>query len=45
VLRGHFETETALAVLELARALERANDRMAVAGNLLHTHVMADLSI
>ena len=45
VLRGHFETETALSVLELARALERANDGMAVAGNLLRTHVMADLSI
>jgi uncharacterized protein Yka (UPF0111/DUF47 family) len=45
VLRGHFGTETALAVLELTRVLERANDGMAVAGNLLHTHVMADLSI
>ncbi len=45
VLRGHFDTETALSVLELARALERANDGMAVAGNLLHIHVMADLSI
>ena len=45
VLRGHFETESALSVLELARALERANDGMAVAANLLHTHVMADLSI
>jgi uncharacterized protein Yka (UPF0111/DUF47 family) len=45
VLRGHFGTETALAVLELTRVLERANDGMAVAGNLLHKHVMADLSI
>ncbi|MBZ5606631.1 MAG: hypothetical protein LAP38_00095 [Acidobacteriia bacterium] len=45
VLCGHFEIETALSVLELARALERASDGMAVAANLLHTHVMADLSI
>ncbi len=45
VLRGRFETETALSVLELARALERANDGMAVAANLLRAHVMADLSI
>jgi uncharacterized protein Yka (UPF0111/DUF47 family) len=45
VLRGHFGTETALAVVELTRVLERANDSMAMAANLLHIHVMADLSI
>ena len=45
MLRGHFEAGMALSVLEFARALERVNDQMAVAGNLLHTHVMADLSI
>lgn len=30
---------------ELARALERSKDGLAVAGNLVHVHVMADLSI
>jgi uncharacterized protein Yka (UPF0111/DUF47 family) len=45
MLRGHFEAGVAFSVLEFARTLERVNDQMAVAGNLLHTHVMADLSI
>jgi uncharacterized protein Yka (UPF0111/DUF47 family) len=31
-------------ILELARAIERATDRMARIGHLLHEHVMADLS-
>ncbi len=44
VLRGEFDSKTALACLELARALERASDGLAVAGNLLHAHAMADLS-
>jgi uncharacterized protein Yka (UPF0111/DUF47 family) len=44
VLRGEFDSKTALACLELARALERAADGLAVAGNLLHAHAMADLS-
>jgi uncharacterized protein Yka (UPF0111/DUF47 family) len=34
----------ALGLLELARAVERATDRLAHIGHLLHDHVMADLS-
>ncbi|HEY5127302.1 MAG TPA: hypothetical protein VIJ35_08385, partial [Bradyrhizobium sp.] len=44
VLRGEFDLKTALSVLELARALERATDRLAGFGHLLHRHVLADLS-
>jgi hypothetical protein len=36
--------ERGLAVLELARALERASDRMALVGHVLHDQVMAGLS-
>jgi uncharacterized protein Yka (UPF0111/DUF47 family) len=35
---------SALSVLELARALERATDRLSALGHLLRDHVMADLS-
>jgi uncharacterized protein Yka (UPF0111/DUF47 family) len=45
VLRGEFDLKTALSVLELARALERATDRLAGFGHVLHRHVLADLSI
>jgi hypothetical protein len=44
VLRGEFDLKTALSVLELARALERATDRLAGFGHLLRDHVLADLS-
>ena len=44
VLRGDFDMKTALSALELARALERATDRLARFGHLLHRHVLADLS-
>jgi uncharacterized protein Yka (UPF0111/DUF47 family) len=44
VLRGDFELKTALSALELARAIERATDRLARFGHLLHRHVLADLS-
>jgi hypothetical protein len=36
--------KTALSALELARALERATDRLARFGHLLHRHLLADLS-
>jgi len=44
VLRDSFDLKTALSVLELARALERATDRLARFGHLLHRHVLTDLS-
>jgi uncharacterized protein Yka (UPF0111/DUF47 family) len=44
VLRGDFELKTALSVLELARTLERATDRLAGFGQVLHRHVLAALS-
>lgn len=44
VLRGDFDLKTALSVLELARALERATDRLAGFGHLLREHVLAELS-
>jgi len=45
VLRGAFDTNTALSVLDLARALERATDVLAGFGHLLRRHVLADLSL
>jgi len=44
VFCGDLDWKSALSVLELGRALERATDQMAAIGHLLHTHVMADLS-
>ena len=44
VLRSDFAMKTALSALELARALERATDRLARFGHLLHRHLLADLS-
>jgi uncharacterized protein Yka (UPF0111/DUF47 family) len=44
VLKDGGEVGAALSVLELARALERATDRISALGRLLHQHVMADLS-
>jgi uncharacterized protein Yka (UPF0111/DUF47 family) len=38
------EAKDAFCILELARAIERATDRLARIGHLLHAHVMADLS-
>jgi uncharacterized protein Yka (UPF0111/DUF47 family) len=44
ILRGQAELRTALSVLELARAIERATDRLAGFGHLLREHVLADLA-
>ncbi|CAM5775853.1 hypothetical protein LMIY3S_05233 [Labrys miyagiensis] len=44
VLRGDFDMKTALGVLELSHAIERATDRLAGFGHLLREHVLADLS-
>ncbi|MDQ0396244.1 hypothetical protein [Labrys monachus] len=44
VLGGEFDMKTALAVLELARSIERATDRLAGFGHLLREQVLADLS-
>jgi uncharacterized protein Yka (UPF0111/DUF47 family) len=38
------EAKSAFCILELARAIERATDRLARIGHLLHAHVLADLS-
>jgi uncharacterized protein Yka (UPF0111/DUF47 family) len=44
VLRGQLDFRPALAILELARALENATDRLAGFGHLLRARVLADLS-
>jgi len=44
VFAGGYDVATSLSVLELARAIERATDRLAGFGHLLRRHVMADLS-
>jgi uncharacterized protein Yka (UPF0111/DUF47 family) len=44
VLRGGLTLPASLSVLELARAIERATDRLASFGHLLRQHVLADLS-
>ncbi|MFG1465211.1 hypothetical protein V5F77_20210 [Xanthobacter sp. DSM 24535] len=44
VLTETYDLKTALGVLELARALERATDRLAGFGHVLREHVLADLS-
>ena len=44
VLRGSCEARTLVAVLELARALERASDRLASTGRLIRALVLAHLS-
>lgn len=44
VLRGEFPLKLALSAIELARALERATDRLAAFGHQLRRHVLADLS-
>ncbi len=44
ILQGDVDLKTALSVLDLARTLERATDRLAGFGHLLHEHVLADLS-
>ena len=44
VFAGGFDVATSLAVIELARAIERATDRLAGFGHLLRRHIMADLS-
>ncbi len=44
ILTGEFDLKTALSVIELARALERATDRLAAFGHILREHVLADLA-
>jgi uncharacterized protein Yka (UPF0111/DUF47 family) len=44
VFTGGFDVVTSLFLLELARATERATDRLAGFGHLLRRHIMADLS-
>jgi uncharacterized protein Yka (UPF0111/DUF47 family) len=44
VFAGGFDVATSLAVIELARAVERATDRLAGFGHLLRRHIMTDLS-
>lgn len=44
VLRGDHDLKTSLSVLELARALERATDRLAGFGHLLRDRVLTELS-
>ncbi len=44
VLRGELDFAHSMTALELARALERATDRMASFGHLLRAHVLADLA-
>ena len=44
VFAGGFDVATSLSVLELARAIERATDRLAGFGHLLRRHVMTNLS-
>lgn len=44
VFSGSFDVATSLSVLELARAIERATDRLAGFGHLLRRHIMTDLS-
>jgi uncharacterized protein Yka (UPF0111/DUF47 family) len=44
ILNSGFDLKTALSALDLARALERATDRLAAFGHILREHVLADLS-
>lgn len=44
ILTGSFDLKTALSVIELARALERATDRLAAFGHTLREYVLADLA-
>jgi uncharacterized protein Yka (UPF0111/DUF47 family) len=44
VFAGGFDVAMSLSVLELARAIERATDRLAGFGHLLRRHVMTNLS-
>jgi uncharacterized protein Yka (UPF0111/DUF47 family) len=44
VMQGEFDLKTTLSVLDLARTLERATDRLAGFGHLLREHVLADLA-
>lgn len=44
VFAGGLDVATSLAVLELARAIERATDRFAGFGHLLRRHIMIDLA-
>ena len=45
ILTRETDLKTAMSVIELARALERASDRLAGFGHALHEHVLADLAM
>jgi uncharacterized protein Yka (UPF0111/DUF47 family) len=45
ILSGEFDLRTALSSIELARALERATDRLAGFGHQLREHVLAELAV
>lgn len=45
ILSGEFDLRTALSAIELARALERATDRLAGFGHQLREHVLTDLAM
>jgi uncharacterized protein Yka (UPF0111/DUF47 family) len=45
ILTGDFDLKIALSVIELARALERATDRLAAFGHGLREHVLAELAV
>ncbi len=44
VFAGRFDISVSLSAIELARAIERATDRLAGVAHLLRRHIMADLS-
>jgi uncharacterized protein Yka (UPF0111/DUF47 family) len=44
ILSGEYDLRTSLSVVELARALERATDRLAAFGHALREHVLAELA-
>lgn len=44
ILRGDFDLKTVLPALEIARAIERATDRFAGFGHMLHRHILTGLS-
>lgn len=44
LLSGAFDLKTALSVIELARAMERATDKLAGFGHVLREHVLSELA-
>lgn len=45
ILTNSFDLKTSLSVIELARALERATDRLAAFGHVLREYVLTDLTV